>query len=156
MTYRKISYSQAFLHIFFGIAMLLLQKIGNNAEPLALALVYAMPMASLSPLLTALSYFAVSLFSKNTAICLIIYFHSLSYFNLRLSVIRFAFPSLLATVPGDTSVIFALTLSADAISALSFLRISSTCATSSSAICGESSTTISIVSRLFTLSTLMW
>ncbi|MBE7068046.1 MAG: hypothetical protein E7381_01955 [Clostridiales bacterium] len=71
MTYRKISYSQAFLHIFFGVAMLLLQKIGNNAEPLALALVYAMPMASLSPLLTALSYFAVSLFSKNTTVILL-------------------------------------------------------------------------------------
>ena len=86
MIYRKISYSQAFLHIFFGVAMLLLQKIGNNAEPLALALVYAMPMASLSPLLTALSYVAVSLFTKNLTVILLsalqaslLYFGFLAY-----------------------------------------------------------------------------
>ena len=60
---QKIYYPRVFLHILFAFAMLLLQQIGNNGEPFALALVYAMPFCSLSPIAAALSYFFIHLFS---------------------------------------------------------------------------------------------
>ena len=71
MTAQKISYSQTLLHICFAFFMLLLQKIGDNAEPFALALLYAMPFSSLSPLRSAFCYFCVSLFAKNILIVLL-------------------------------------------------------------------------------------
>ena len=71
MTAQKISYPQTLLHICFAFFMLLLQKIGDNAEPFALALLYAMPFSSLSPFASSLCYLCVSLFSKNTLIILL-------------------------------------------------------------------------------------
>ena len=70
MSVKKLSYPQTLLHIFFAFIMLLLQKIGNNYEPFALALLYAMPFCSLSPLICALSYAIVGLFAKNATVAL--------------------------------------------------------------------------------------
>lgn len=70
MSVKKLSYPQTLLHILFAFAMLLLQKIGNNYEPFALALLYAMPFCLLSPLSSALCYSIVGLFSKNATIAL--------------------------------------------------------------------------------------
>ena len=60
---QKLYYPRVFLHILLAFAMLLLQQIGSNGEPFALALFYAMPFCSLSPIAAALSYFFIHLFS---------------------------------------------------------------------------------------------
>ena len=61
MTYKTVNYARVGVHILFAFAMLFLQYVGKNQEPLSLALVYAMPLAGLSPVFTAVSFFAVNL-----------------------------------------------------------------------------------------------
>ncbi|MBQ8322475.1 MAG: SpoIIE family protein phosphatase [Clostridia bacterium] len=61
MTYKTVNYTRVGLHILFALAMLFLQYVGDNCEPLALALVYAMPLAGLSPFAAAFSFFLVNL-----------------------------------------------------------------------------------------------
>ena len=58
-------YSRIFLYLLFGFALLFLRYIGDNAEPFALSLFYAMASAGLSPTLSACLYLAVSLFELN-------------------------------------------------------------------------------------------
>ena len=55
MHYKPFSYTRLGVYICFALAMLFLQCVGENFEPLALALVYAMPLSGLSPLVASLS-----------------------------------------------------------------------------------------------------
>ena len=67
MRVRKTTdYSRIFLYLLFGFAMLFLRFIGNNGEPFALSLTYAMASAGLSPVLSALLFLLVSSFAANT------------------------------------------------------------------------------------------
>ncbi len=61
MLYKTVNYARVGVHILFAFAMLFLQFVGENYEPFALALVYAMPLAGLSPFISAFSFFLVSL-----------------------------------------------------------------------------------------------
>ncbi len=61
MHYKPFSYTRLAIHISFALSMLFLQCVGDNYEPLALALVYAMPLSGLSPLVASLSYFLVNI-----------------------------------------------------------------------------------------------
>lgn len=60
--YKTIDYFRLLIYFLFGCAMLFLRNVGNNAEPLGLALVYGMGIAGLSPVLSAALYFMSSLF----------------------------------------------------------------------------------------------
>lgn len=62
MTIRKqTDYFRVFLYFLFTVALLFLRYVGNNSEPLPLALVYAMGVAGLSPSVSALAFFLISL-----------------------------------------------------------------------------------------------
>ncbi|MBQ8308607.1 MAG: SpoIIE family protein phosphatase [Clostridia bacterium] len=62
MTVKKTTdYFRVLLYFLFGAALLFLRYIGDNAEPIGLALVYAMNAAGLSPFVSSLSFFLVSL-----------------------------------------------------------------------------------------------
>ena len=58
---RTLPVTSIFLHILFAAAMLLLNAVGNNGEPLALPLAFAMASAGLSPIASFFSYFAVQI-----------------------------------------------------------------------------------------------
>ena len=53
---QPIRSSQIFTYLLFGFSAFCLSYIGDNGEPFALALLYAMHATSLSPLLSALLY----------------------------------------------------------------------------------------------------
>ena len=57
----KTDYARFFLYLLLGFALLFLQFIGDNAEPFALALFYAMASAGLSPVISGLLYTASAL-----------------------------------------------------------------------------------------------
>ncbi len=59
--HKQTDYKQVIIYALFAFALACLQYVGDNAEPLGLALVFAMNTAGLSPLVSALSYFGVSL-----------------------------------------------------------------------------------------------
>lgn len=62
MTLKKqTDYSRILLYFLFGAALLFLRYVGDNNEPLPLALVYAMGTSGLSPLVGALIFWLVSL-----------------------------------------------------------------------------------------------
>ena len=65
MYIKRIDRSQIFLHILFAVAMLFLRQVGDNGEPLALALAYAMPFAGLSPVLSPVCFFLITLTGWN-------------------------------------------------------------------------------------------
>jgi len=52
----RIYFSEVFLHIALALAVFFLFQVGNNGEPFALAAVYAMSAAGLSPLIAAFFY----------------------------------------------------------------------------------------------------
>lgn len=58
---KQTDYFRVFLHVLFGVALLFLRYVGNNAEPFALALVYAMNTAGFSPVLSSFLFFIVAL-----------------------------------------------------------------------------------------------
>ena len=58
---KRINYFEIFIYLLFACAMLFLRQVGDNGEPLGLALVYAMQATGLSPLIAVLSYFATCL-----------------------------------------------------------------------------------------------
>ena len=62
---KQTDFARIFLYGLFGAALLFLRYVGNNSEPLPLALVYAMGAAGLSPSVSALSFFLVSLIGTN-------------------------------------------------------------------------------------------
>ena len=53
---KKIDFSEVFLYLLLGFGYFCLSAIGNNAEPFALALAYAIPAAGLSPVVAAFLY----------------------------------------------------------------------------------------------------
>ncbi len=61
-THKKTDLTRVLLYFLFGAAALFLRYVGDNAEPLALALVYALPNAGLSPVVAACTYFLVAVF----------------------------------------------------------------------------------------------
>ncbi len=66
MTIRKhTDYFRILLYLLFGAALLFLRFVGDNGEPVGLALVYAMSRAGLSPYISAPLYFLTSLINGN-------------------------------------------------------------------------------------------
>lgn len=61
-THKKTDLTRILLYFLFGAAASFLRYVGDNAEPLALALVYALPNAGLSPVVAACTYFFVAVF----------------------------------------------------------------------------------------------
>ena len=62
---KRLDRSQFLLHMLFALAMLFLRQVGDNGEPLALALAFAMPFAGLSPVLSPLCLILVALTGGN-------------------------------------------------------------------------------------------
>ena len=58
---KQTDYFRVLLYFLFGAALLLLRYVGDNSEPLPLALVYAMGAAGLSPLIGGLTFLLISL-----------------------------------------------------------------------------------------------
>ena len=61
MVKKQTDFAHIFLYVLFGTALLFLRYVGDNGEPLPLALVYAMGAAGLSTGVGALSFFLISL-----------------------------------------------------------------------------------------------
>lgn len=68
---QKVQSPCVFLHILLGIAMLFLQSVGDNHEPLALALAFAMPTAMLSPIAAFVTYLFVNVLFANVTLIVI-------------------------------------------------------------------------------------
>lgn len=64
---KNTDYSRVFLYLAFGVAMLFLRFVGNNAEPLGLALVYALAATGLRPLICGLLFVFSTLFGGSFA-----------------------------------------------------------------------------------------
>ena len=61
MTIKKpVDYSRVLLYLLFGCAMLFLRFVLDNGEPIALALVFALGRAGLSPYLSAFLFFCTA------------------------------------------------------------------------------------------------
>lgn len=70
-TRKKIDFTRLTLYILFGAASLFLYNVGENGEPLSLALVYGMASAGLSPWIAALLGALPSVLSLNPMLILI-------------------------------------------------------------------------------------
>ncbi len=70
-------FSQIPLYLFFIISALLLNQVGDNGEPLALALLFACLSAGLHPFFFGSCYFFISLFFSNFSIALLALFQAL-------------------------------------------------------------------------------
>lgn len=68
---KKIDFSQVLLYLVLGISCLCLSAIGNNAEPFALALTYAISAAGLSPAVATFWYILSSLLAWNKTVVLV-------------------------------------------------------------------------------------
>ena len=60
--HKRTDYHRIIIYFAFTFALACLQFVGDNAEPLGLALVFAMNGAGLSPLVSAFAYLGVSFF----------------------------------------------------------------------------------------------
>ena len=65
---KKIDFAQFFLYLACGVGMLCLTQIGNNSEPFAIALFYAMASAGLSPIWSAALYLLSPIVTWNTSV----------------------------------------------------------------------------------------
>ena len=69
--YKKSDVQTMMLYLCLCLSCFLLYAVGDNGEPLHLALVYAMPTIGVSPLFSSISYLAPTLFSGNLHVILL-------------------------------------------------------------------------------------